>query len=91
MFVKMKRCVVCQKALREYNKSGLCNIHGKQEYGLNYRLQGKEKRKQRKYCIECHKEIPKGRLKYFKKKPILTCSKKCSVNRSLTASKRRNK
>ncbi|KKM73851.1 hypothetical protein LCGC14_1406370 [marine sediment metagenome] len=45
----------------------------------------------KKYCIECVKEISESRIKQYKKRGIKTCSKRCSVNRSLTSSRDRKK
>ena len=52
----------------------------------------KNKMDKEKICIQCGKEIPEHRIKKFRKRKrkILTCSKKCSNNRSLTSSKNRN-
>lgn len=46
-------------------------------------------KQKRKNCIECGKPIPEHRKIAFKKREVLTCSKKCSVHRSLTPSKNR--
>lgn len=35
----------------------------------------------RKLCVTCNKLIPKSRILQFKKKEILTCSKKCANSR----------
>ncbi|KKM67530.1 hypothetical protein LCGC14_1470180 [marine sediment metagenome] len=43
----------------------------------------------KKYCVECNKLIPEGRVKQYKKRGVKTCSKRCSVNRSLTSSRDR--
>ena len=42
---------------------------------------------EKKYCVECGKEIPKTRLN--QKRKILTCSKICSNKRDTTSSKYR--
>ncbi len=40
-------------------------------------------------CIECDKLIPQVRINAWKKRTIITCSKRCSVRRSLKASRDR--
>ena len=48
-----KKCKVCSKIIRDWNKSGLCGHH----YKLKYFRELRKKRKKLNICIQCKKKI----------------------------------
>jgi len=58
-----KKCAVCEKALHENNKIGLCSLDYSQEMVLNYRFQGFQKMYRDKYRLRQKNNILKGGIK----------------------------
>lgn len=50
---RAKKCSVCQKVLREWNKSGFCSHH----YRMDLFKQLRKKRKASHLCIQCGKKV----------------------------------